>query len=170
MISTLRQDLAAFAHGSGFKSKLRVILLSEGFSALVLVRAQNIFYKYKLIIFSYAIHRFNLGMHGIDVMPGAKIEPGLRIEHPVGIVIGGCVQIGRNCTLMQGVTLGIRDFGESNYENSPILEDGVRIGPNVSVLGGVKIGANSIIGANSVVLNSFPPNSIIYGTPARKMN
>jgi serine O-acetyltransferase len=170
MISILRQDLAAFAHGSGIKSKMRVILLSEGFSALILIRVQNMFYKYKLIIFSYAVHRINLCLHGIDVMPGAKIEPGLRIEHPAGIVIGGCVQIGRNCTLMQGVTLGIRDFGPSFYENSPILEEGVRIGPNASVLGGVKIGAHSIIGSNSVVLNSFPPNSVIYGTPARKMN
>jgi serine O-acetyltransferase len=102
----------------------------------------------------------NLNLHGIDVLPGARIGGGLRIEHPVGIVIGaGCV-LGENCTIMQGVTLGVRSvIRKFNTHKYPIVGSNVFIGPNSTLLGDIIIGDNVTINAHSLVLISCPEKS-----------
>jgi|AntDeeMinimDraft_6_1070357.scaffolds.fasta_scaffold01348_4 serine acetyltransferase len=87
-----------------------------------------------------------------------------EIPHPVGIVIGGWANIGENVQLNQNVTVGNKN------SEAPDIKDGVVICSGAIVIGGITVGENSIIGANSTVLSDIPPNSIAVGTPAEVVN
>jgi len=151
------QDLKQFARGSRWRDKIKVVLLSSGFSAVFLIRIQSFLYESNWLILSYWIHRLNLNQHGIDVLPGSIIDGGLHIEHPVGIVIGSQVKIGKNATILQGVTLGSSNVLENNLHiKQPKIGDNVVIGANSSILGPITIGNNARIGAHSLVLYSLP--------------
>jgi serine O-acetyltransferase len=94
------------------------------------------------------------------------------MPHPHDIVIGGYVEIGKNVSIYNGVTLGAKieneyDYIKSESERFPIINEGVVIYTGAKVVGHVEIGSNSIIGANSVVTKSFSSYSIIAGVPAR---
>ena len=96
----------------------------------------------------------------------AKIGSGLVIVHAFGIAIGKA-QIGKNCTLRHNVTIGAKHKMDSEEGTGPIIGDNVQVGPGAVILGSIKIGSNVIVGANSVVLNDFPDESIIAGNPAK---
>ena len=102
---------------------------------------------------------------GIEIHPGATIGKGLFIDHGTGVVIGETTIIGDNCTLYQGVTLG--GTGKEQGKRHPTLEDGVMVSAGAKVLGSITIGANSKVGAGSVVLKSVPPNCTVVGVPGR---
>jgi len=112
--------------------------------------------------------RFNVFVNGCDISPLAVIGAGLIIHHPVGIVIGP-VTIGQNVTILQNVTLGLRRASDDpdNPQNYPKIEDGVIIYSGAVVTGDIRIGANSSIGANAVVIGDVPPNSTVVGIPGR---
>jgi serine O-acetyltransferase len=152
MFKLILQDLEQFAHGVTRRDKVKVLIMSSGFFAVVLIRLQSYFFENHRLTLSYITHRINLNLHGIDVSPGAKIAGGLRIEHPVGIVIGsGCV-IGTNCTIMQGVTIGVKNVSRiSNDNRYPIIGCNVIIGVNSSILGGISIGDDVRIGAHVLI-------------------
>ena len=100
---------------------------------------------------------------GITLPKEARVGPGLRIWHFGCIVVHPQAVIGANCTLRQGVTLGVRRDGGP----CPVLEDGVELGAFAQVLGGVRIGRGSTIGALSLVLDDVPPGCVAVGAPAR---
>lgn len=100
----------------------------------------------------------------IEIYYSAKIGQNLKIIHGLGTVIGARVVLGDNVTIYQNVTLG--DKGDGSRKR-PWIGNNVTIFAGCKVLGGISIGANSKIGANSVVFDSFPENSIIVGSPAR---
>lgn len=102
---------------------------------------------------------------GIEIHPGAKIGKGLFIDHGNGVIIGETAIIGNNVTLYQGVTLG--GTGKEHGKRHPTIEDNVMISAGAKILGSFTIGANSKIGAGSVVLNEVPPNSTVVGVPGR---
>ena len=102
---------------------------------------------------------------GIDIHPAAKIGSGVFIDHGVGVVIGETAEIGDNVVLYQGVTLG--GTGKDSGKRHPTVEDGVMISAGAKVLGAVRIGAYSKIGAGSVVLKDVPPHSTVVGVPGR---
>jgi serine O-acetyltransferase len=97
----------------------------------------------------------------------ARIGPGLKLPHPVGIVIGEGVVIGARCTIYQHVTLGGRRLGDWRDGKYPRIGDDVVLFCGVAVLGTLEIGDRVTIGANSVVLNSIPADSVAVGAPAR---
>ncbi len=102
---------------------------------------------------------------GIDIHPGATLGSGIFIDHGVGLVIGETAEIGDNCMLYQGVTLG--GTGKETGKRHPTLEEGVMVSAGAKVLGPVRIGAHSKIGAGSVVLKDVPPYSTVVGVPGR---
>jgi serine O-acetyltransferase len=102
---------------------------------------------------------------GIEIHPGATIGKGLFIDHGMGVVIGETCEIGDNVTLYQGVTLG--GTGKEKGKRHPTIGNNVLIASGAKVLGSMKIGDNSKIGAGSVVLQEVPPNSTVVGIPGR---
>ena len=102
---------------------------------------------------------------GIDIPPAATIGSGIFIDHGVGLVIGETTEIGDDCVLYQGVTLG--GTGKDTGKRHPTLEEGVMVSAGAKVLGPVRVGAYSKIGAGSVVLKDVPPHSTVVGVPGR---
>ena len=108
---------------------------------------------------------FSRFLTGIEIHPAVKIGKNLFIDHGMGIVIGETTIIGNNVSLYQGVTLGgLKNIKQKRH---PTLDDNVIVGAGAKVLGPIKIGKNSKIGANSVVTKNIPPNTTVVGIPAR---
>jgi serine O-acetyltransferase len=99
---------------------------------------------------------------GISIPRRAQIGEGFKIDHFGGIVIHPESRVGRNCTFLHGVTLGIREDG-----NAPVIEDDVVLGANAHVLGGVTVGRGAKVGAMSVVIHDVPSGAAVAGVPAR---
>ena len=102
---------------------------------------------------------------GIEIHPGATIGHGFFIDHGTGVVIGETTEIGDNCTIYQGVTLG--GTGKDIGKRHPTLQDNVMVGAGAKVLGPVIIGNNAKIAAGAVVLRDIPENSTAVGIPAK---
>lgn len=147
------------------KSTLEVILLYSGFHALVWHRLAHFFYKNKLFFLARFVSQFNRFMTGVEIHPGAEIGDGLFIDHGMGIVIGETAEIGDNCTIYHGVTLG--GTGKDKGKRHPTLGNNVLVGAGAKILGPFKVGDNSMVGANSVVLEEIPPDTTVVGVPGR---
>jgi len=169
MLRTISSDIRSSARSHGMFWRLKAIVLSPGLSAVLLFRLQDGFYRIKLLPLAYLVHRVNLNLHGIDILPGATIGDGLRIDHPVGIVVGGGVKIGSGCVLLQNVTIGTRYVNSTNYNNEfPVIGNSVTIGAGAVILGGVILEDDCTVGANSVVLADVPKGSTVIGVHAKK--
>lgn len=118
--------------------------------------------------FLWAINRF---LFSCDIQIGAQIDPSTHFYHGgLGVVVHKNAVIGRECIVMQGVTIGSALRKEASFEQNdvaPIIGDGVLIGAGATVLGDVRIGGGSVIGAGAVVTKSVPANSTVVGIPAR---
>ena len=153
----LKKDPAA-------RSLAEVMLLYPGFHALVFYRVSHWFYKHGRLFCARMVSQWGRGFTGIEIHPGATIGDGLFIDHGAGVVIGETAEIGNNVTLYHGVTLG--GTGKDEGKRHPTIGDNVLIGTGCKVLGPITIGANSRIGANSVVLSCIPANATAIGIPA----
>src|SRR4051794_39211250 len=100
---------------------------------------------------------------GIEIHPAAEIGDGFFIDHGAGVVIGETAEIGENVTIYQGVTLGGTGFASG--KRHPTVEDNVTIGSGAKLLGPIRVGHGSKIGANAVVIHDVPPNSTVVGNP-----
>jgi serine O-acetyltransferase len=111
----------------------------------------------------WLVYRVIETLTGISIPKSVKIGPGLRIHHFGNVIVHADVEIGKNCVLRQGVTIGNRvDEGPV-----PVLEDDVELGAYAQVLGGIRVGRGARIGAMSVVLVDVPPGATAVGVPAR---
>lgn len=146
-------------------SDLEVALLYSGFHAVLFYRVSHMLYEKKKFFAARLISQSARFLTGIEIHPGAKIGRGLFIDHGSGVVIGETAEIGDNCTLYQGVTLG--GTGKHVGKRHPTLGNNVMVGSGAKVLGPFKIGVNSKIAANAVVLDEIPDNSTAVGIPAR---
>ena len=148
------------------KSTLEVILLYPGFHALVYHKFAHWFYKKKRFFIARFLSQFARHFTGIEIHPGAKIGRGLFIDHGMGVVIGESAEIGDNCTIYHGVTLGGtgKDKGAKRH---PTIGNNVLIGAGAKVLGPFKNGDNSTIGANTFVAFEVEPYSTVVGVKGR---
>lgn len=147
------------------KSDLEVFFLYPSFKALRAYRRAHKHYLKGHFFRARAISQRALRKTGIEIHPGAKIGKGLFIDHGSGVVIGETTEIGDNCTIYQNVTLG--GTGKETGKRHPTLGNNVMVGAGARVLGPFKVGDNSKIAANAVVLSEVPPNCTAVGVPAR---
>ncbi|MBQ9504339.1 MAG: serine O-acetyltransferase [Lachnospiraceae bacterium] len=141
------------------------VLLYSSFWAVFWYRIAHRLYEKKHFFLARAISQHAVRRTGIEIHPGARIGEGLFIDHGSGVIIGETTVIGNNVTLYQGVTLG--GTGKEQGKRHPTIEDNVMISTGAKVLGSFTIGANSKIGAGSVVLKPVPPNCTVVGVPGR---
>ena len=146
------------------KSTLEVLTYS-GFYAVLAYRVSHKLYKKKCYLPARLISQTARLLTGIEIHPGATIGRGLFIDHGSGVVIGETAEIGDNCTLYQGVTLG--GTGKDTGKRHPTLGNNVMVGAGAKVLGPFKVGDNSKVAANAVVLKEVPPDSTAVGIPAK---
>lgn len=147
------------------KNWVEVILLYPSIHAIIIYRIAHLLYKHKIYFISRAISQLARFFTGIEIHPGAKIGKGLFIDHGTGVVIGETTEIGDNVTLYQGVTLG--GTGKDTGKRHPTLGSDVVVGAGAKILGPIKIGTGSKIGANAVVLKDVVAKSTAVGIPAR---
>lgn len=148
------------------KSTLEVFLLYPGFHVLIYHRIAHWLYKKKVFFLARLISQFARFVTGIEIHPGAAIGRGLFIDHGMGIVIGETAEIGDNCTIYHGVTLG-GTGKEKGKKRHPSIGNNVLIGAGAKLLGPITIGDNAMVGSGSVVLSDVPPNSTVAGVKAR---
>ena len=141
------------------------VFLYPSFKALISYRIAHKLYVNKHYFWARFVSQRSARKTGIEIHPGAQIGEGLFIDHGNGVIIGETTIIGNNVTLYQGVTLG--GTGKETGKRHPTIEDNVMISAGAKVLGSFRIGANSKIGAGSVVLEEVPPNSTVVGVPGR---
>ena len=166
MIRRLLKDARSIAHRDpAAKSMIEVILLYPGFQALFMHRFAHWFYKRRLFFIARAISQFSRFITGIDIHPGAIIGDGLFMDHGTGIVIGETAEIGDNCTIYHGVTLG--GTGKDTGKRHPTIGNNVLISAGAKILGPFKVGDNARIGANAVVLREVEDNTTVIGVPGR---
>ena len=147
------------------RSDLEILLLYSGVHAILAYRVAHKLYLSGHYFAARAVSQWARHKTGIEIHPGATIGKGLFIDHGMGVVIGETTEIGDNCTLYQGVTLG--GTGKDVGKRHPTLGNNVLVGAGAKVLGPFKIEDNSKIAANAVVLKEVPENSTAVGIPAR---
>ena len=144
---------------------LEILLCYPGFQAIFIHRITHKLWRLKLPLIPRILSQMNRTLTGIEIHPGARIGKKVFIDHGMGVVIGETAEIGNNCLLYQGVTLG--GTGKSHGKRHPTLKENVVVGAGAKVLGSITVGPNTRIGAGSVVVRSVSGNSTVVGIPGR---
>lgn len=162
----IKTDIAAVRdRDPAARNDAEVLLLYSGVHAILAYRVAHKLYLGKKYLPARAVSQLAKFITGIEIHPGATIGRGLVIDHGSGVVIGETAEIGDNCTLYQGVTLG--GTGKDTGKRHPTLGNNVMVGAGAKVLGPFRIGDNAKIAAGAVVLEEIPANATAVGIPAR---
>lgn len=139
--------------------------------ASVILRAQQVFHRSGRRRAASLMQTLGIALVGAEFVPGVHVGRGLRIVHPVGVVLGAGVRIGDDVVLASGVVGGAKYFEvhEGDVQAYPTLEDEVFVGAHAVLIGGVTIGRRAAVGANSVVLDDVPAGAVVAGSPARRV-
>lgn len=166
MFRRLRDTINAYKRNDpAARSGLEIFLLYSGLHAIIWHRAANWFYRHKCKFIARLLSQLCRFFTGIEIHPAAKIGRRLVIDHGSGVVIGETAEIGDDCLLYQGVTLG--GTGKDQGKRHPTLGSNVMVGSGARVLGPFKVGDNARIAANAVVLSEVPANATCVGVPGR---
>lgn len=164
MFDTLREDIGIiYKKDPAARNLAEVIFCYPGFHALLLHRIAHKLWFWKIPLIPRMISSFARFLTGIDIHPGATIGRRFFIDHGMGVVIGETTEIGDDCLLYQGVTLG--GTSSKAEKRHPTLGKGVVVGAGAKVLGAINIGNFSKIGAGSVVVNDVPEHATVVGIP-----
>ena len=166
MIKTIKSDIAIIRERDpAARGILEIFLCYPGFQSIFIHRFTHKLWNLKLPLIPRILSQINRSLTGIEIHPGAKIGRKVFIDHGMGVVIGETAEIGDNCLLYQGVTLG--GTGKNHGKRHPTLKENVVVGAGAKVLGSIIVGANTRIGAGSVVVRSVQGNSTVVGIPGR---
>ncbi len=166
MFHALRRDIrAVLERDPAARSLLEVLCCYPGLHAVWMHRLAHACWRHRLKFLGRVLSHLNRFLTGIEIHPGARLGPGLFIDHGMGVVIGETAEVGENVTIYQGVTLGGTSL--EKVKRHPTIGDNVVIGSGAKVLGPFIVGANSRIGSGSVVVKEVPSNSVVVGIPGR---
>ena len=165
--SIIKRDPAA-------RDKITVILTYPGVKAVFFHHLAHKIWNYKFVLTARIISQFSRFLTGIEIHPAAKIGKNLFIDHGMGVVIGETSEIGDNVTIYHAVTLGgispsVDSERQRHEKRHPTIGDGVVIGSGAQILGPVKVGNNSRVAANAVVVNDVKENATVIGIPAKEI-
>ena len=166
MFERLREDVAnVLDKDPAARSALEVLLCYPGIHAVVVHRLANALWRAGFKTPARWVSHLGRFVTGIEIHPGASIGRRVFIDHGMGVVIGETAEIGDDCTIYQGVTLGGTSLAAE--KRHPTLDQGVVVGAGAQVLGPFTVGAGARIGSNSVVVKAVPPGATAVGIPAR---
>ena len=147
------------------RNNVEVLLLYSGLHAIIAYRVSNKLYTSKHYFSARAVSQLARFFTGIEIHPGATIGRRFFIDHGAAVVIGETTEIGDDCTIYQGVTLG--GTGKDTGKRHPTLGNNVMVGAGAKILGPMRIGDNSKVAAGAVVLTEIPDNCTAVGIPAK---
>ena len=163
-MTRLNETLTAYQRNDpAARSKLEIFLLYNGLHAQIYYRVAHWLYGHKCLFLARWVSQRAKRRTGVEIHPAAKIGRRLVIDHGTGIVIGATAEIGDDCLLYQGVTLG--GTGAAREKRHPTLGNNVMVGCGAKVLGPFRVGDNVKIAAKSVVLREVPDNCTVVGIP-----
>lgn len=166
MFKRIKEEInTVFQRDPAARSTLEIIFCYPGFHALIFYRFSHWLWEKKLYFLGRFVSHIGRFLTGIEIHPGAKIGKNFFIDHGMGVVIGETAEIGDNVTIYHGVTLGGVSLNKG--KRHPTIGNNVIIGSGAKILGPFKVGDNSKIGSNSVVVKEVPENSTVVGIPGR---
>jgi serine O-acetyltransferase len=174
MLNRLKEDIAViFERDPAARTTLEILTTYPGLHAVLLHRFSHRLWKAGFKWLARILSHLGRWLTGIEIHPGAVIGRRFFIDHGMGVVIGETSEIGDDCTLYHGVTLGgtTPDKGKSHPSNlgkrHPTLEQGVVVGAGAKILGPITVGPNARIGSNAVVVRDVPANAMVVGVPGQ---
>lgn len=166
LLSQLKEDIAVvFDRDPAARSTFEVVTTYPGFHAVLIHRLSHKLWGLNLKWLARFVSYIGRWLTGIEIHPGASIGRRVFIDHGMGVVIGETAEIGDDCTLYHGVTLGGTSWNKG--KRHPTLQAGVVVGAGAKILGPITIGANARVGSNAVVVKDVPRDATAVGIPAR---
>ena len=162
MIEDIR---SVFKRDPAARNMFEIITCYSGVQAVIIYRFTHLLWRYKLYWLARFISTFARWITGIEIHPGAVIGRRFFIDHGMGVVIGETAEIGDDCMMYHGVTLGGTSWDK--VKRHPTLKEGVIIGAGAKILGPITLGKNVRVGSNSVVVKSIDDNCTVVGIPGR---
>jgi serine O-acetyltransferase len=166
MFQRIRDDIRiVFERDPAARSTLEVLLTYPGLHAVWAHRISHRLWHWRLKLVARVLAQFTRWLTGIEIHPGATIGNRFFIDHGMGVVIGETAEIGDDCTLYHGVTLGGTSWEKA--KRHPTLGNNVVVGAGAKILGPIMVGDNARVGSNSVVVKDVPADATVVGIPAR---
>ena len=156
---------SVFKRDPAARNVFEIITCYSGVQAVIIYRFTHLLWRYKLYWLARFISTLARWITGIEIHPGAVIGRRFFIDHGMGVVIGETAEIGDDCMMYHGVTLGGTSWNKE--KRHPTLKDGVIIGAGAKILGPITLGKNVRVGSNSVVVKSIDDNCTVVGIPGR---
>lgn len=166
MFRRIRDDIrSVFERDAAARSTVEVLLVSSGLHAIWSHRLAHRLWRWRLKLIARLLSHLTRWLTGVEIHPGATIGERFFIDHGMGVVIGETAEIGDDCTLYHGVTLG--GTSREKQKRHPTLGKGVVVGAGAKILGPILIGDNARVGSNSVVVKDVPAGATVVGIPGR---
>ena len=156
---------SVFKRDPAARNVFEILTCYSGVQAVIIYRFTHFLWRYKLYWLARFISTFSRWITGIEIHPGAVIGRRFFIDHGMGVVIGETAEIGDDCMMYHGVTLGGTSWDK--VKRHPTLKEGVIIGAGAKILGPITLGKNVRVGSNSVVVRSIDDNCTVVGIPGR---
>jgi len=169
MFAMLQNDIrVAKTRDPALPSALQVVFAYPGVHAIWGHRVSHWLWRRGAKLAARTLAEFNRVLTGVDIHPGAILGGGLFIDHATGVVIGETAEVGDDVTIYHGVTLG--GSGNDTGKRHPTIGDRVTIGAGAKILGAIKVGDDSRIGANAVVVKDVPSSAVVVGVPGQAIS
>lgn len=166
MFRRIRDDIrSVFERDPAARSTAEVLLTYPGLHAVWSHRIAHRLWSWQLKLLARMLSQLTRWLTGIEIHPGATIGERFFIDHGMGVVIGETAEIGNDCTLYHGVTLGGTSWEQT--KRHPTLGKNVVVGAGAKILGPIRIGDNARVGSNSVVVKDVPAGATVVGIPGR---